>query len=331
MLNSLRFASFTSALVLGCFSISVGLAPAFAQDSSAASQTAASDAKKDGGRLIAKVNGKTITEADLLLAEQEIGRDLGQLPPPTKRLALTEFLIESQLLADEAEKEKLGTGKDFEERLAYWRRRALRETYFEKKLRASISDAAAETFYKDQVKKIQPEEEVQARHILVEKEEDAQDLHEQISRGADFAELAGKHSKDPGSAKDGGMLGYFSKGQMVPVFEKTAFALQKGEVSEPVQSKFGWHIVKVENRRTKPVPTFEEVKDRIVNMLVYQRQQALTESLRKKASVEYHDLIVLQAVKARDEREKLKQQLIQETIKRNAEEKAKKEKAGEKQ
>ncbi|MGH1419341.1 MAG: peptidylprolyl isomerase [Hyphomicrobiaceae bacterium] len=321
-----------AAVAIACLTVSAPFALAEDKATPAPQTTKAADKKQETDPskvIIATVNGKSITEADLAMAEKEIGRDLGQLPPATKRYALTEFLVENQLMADEAEKAKLENGKDFEGRLAYWRRRALRESFFEKKLKTSVSDSAAKTFYDDQIKKVKPEEEVQARHILVKTEEKAKELAKKIADGGDFAKIATENSFDPGSKDNGGMLGYFSRGQMVPEFEKTAFSLKKGEVSEPVKSKFGWHLIKLEDRRTKPLPTFEEVKEQIKNSLVYQRQQALTEDLRKKAKVDYYDLVVLTEIKARQEREKLKEQLIKQQIEKNAAEAAAKAKAGE--
>ena len=190
-------------------------------------------------RVIAKVNGKTITDTDMKLAEAEIGNDLGSLPEATKRRVLVEFLIENQLFADAAEGQKLGAGQSFDERMQYWRRRALRDAYFDKSVREAISDADAKKFYDSQVGALKPEEEVRARHILVESKDKAREIFEKIAHGSDFAQLAKEHSKDPGSKDQGGELGFFTRGQMVPQFEEAAFKLKKGEVEralrEPVR------------------------------------------------------------------------------------------------
>src|SRR5258705_2132051 len=107
------------------------------------------------------------------------------------------------------------------------------------------------------------EQEVPARHILVPTEDEAKAILAEVKKGTDFAELAKQKSKDPGAAAEGGDLGYFGKSQMVPEFAEAAFKMKKGEVSDPVKSQFGWHIIKVEDKRTKPVPAFENVKDQI--------------------------------------------------------------------
>ncbi len=240
-------------------------------------------------KTVATVNGIAITELDLKLADDEIGRDLGTLPEATKRRVLVEFLVENTLFAKAAEAEKLGEGPSFERRMRYWRNRALRDVYFDAKINSAISEAAAKTFYDDQIKALKPKEEVQARHILVESEELAKELKKKVEDGADFAALAKEHSKDPGTKDDGGMLGYFTAGQMVPQFEQAAFGLQKGQVSPPVKSQFGWHIIKLEDRRLKPPPTFDEVKERILSSMIHQRAQAAAAELRSAAKVEYID------------------------------------------
>jgi len=271
--------------------------------------------------VVAKVNGQPITEVDMQLAETEIGRDLGQLPPATRRRVLVEYLIENYLFAKAAEDAKLDSGPIFDTRMAYMRRRALRETYFEQKIRKSISEKAAEVFYKDRVKGMKPAEEVKARHILVPTEEIARDLKEQIIRGADFSELAKKHSIDPGTKDKGGMLGYFSRGQMVPAFENAAFGLDKGEVSDPVQSRFGWHLIKVEDKRQKPIPKFEEVKEQIMNSLVHQKTQAEADKLRLSAKIDYIDPGIKAEVEASKKKSNAQQQVLQQRIKEMIEKK----------
>jgi peptidyl-prolyl cis-trans isomerase C len=240
-------------------------------------------------RVVAKVNGKTITDTDMKLAEAEIGNDLGSLPEATKRRVLLEFLIENQLFADAAEGEQLGSGAAFDERLQYWRRRALRDAYFDKSVREAINDADAKKFYAGQIGTVKPEEEVRARHILVESKDKARDLYEKIAHGSDFAQLAKEHSKDPGSKDQGGELGFFARGQMVPQFEEAAFKLKQGEVSQPFESQFGWHIVKVDERRQRAAPSFDVVKDRVVAHMIHRKAQEIAAGLRGKAQIEYID------------------------------------------
>jgi peptidyl-prolyl cis-trans isomerase C len=246
--------------------------------------------------VVARVNGKTITEADMKLAEAEIGSDVGTLPEPTKRRVLVEFLIENQLFADAAEGQNLASGAAFNERLQYWRRRALRDAYFDTTVRNTINEAEARKLYEGMVGAAKPEEEVSARHILVESKDKARDLYEKLAHGSDFAQLAKEHSKDPGSKDQGGQLGFFTRGQMVPQFEEAAFKLGKGEVGEPFQSQFGWHIVRVDDRRQRLVPRFEAIKERMVADMIHKKAQQIAGDLRGKAQIEYIDPEIKSAI-----------------------------------
>ncbi|MFM7083691.1 MAG: peptidylprolyl isomerase [Hyphomicrobium sp.] len=238
---------------------------------------------------IATVNGHAITEADLSIAQAEIGNEIANLPKNSQRRVLVEFMIENQLFADAANSANLGSGPDFERRLSFWHNRALRDVYYDKVLKPSIGEEAARQIYEDKVKALPPEEQVQARHILVSSEVEAKKIIDKINAGEEFAKLAKENSGDAGSKDQGGLLGYFGKGQMVPEFEASAFSLKKGEVSKPVQSQFGWHVIKVEDRRQKPPPSFDDVKDRLIGSMVQSRAQDTVTKFRSSAKIEYLD------------------------------------------
>ena len=260
----------------------LALAPALSQD-----------------KVVAKVNGRSITEADMRLAESEIGNDLGSIPQDQRRRVLVEYLIENHLFAEAAEGDKLGSGPAFDERMKYWQRRALRDAFFERTIKGSIGEAEAKKLYEAQVANAKPQEEVRARHILVDSEAKAKEVFEKIAHGEDFAKMAKQFSGDPGSKEEGGDLGYFSRGQMVPQFEEIAFQLKKGDVSPPVQSQFGWHIIKVEDKRQRGVPPFEQIKDRIIASMIHRKAQEVGQTLREKAKLEFVD----PALKAEVEKE----------------------------
>lgn len=265
----------TWALVAALLAVNVALVPSLSR--------AADDT------VVAKVNGRAITEADIQLAEAEIGNDLGTLSPDKRRRVLVEYLIETALFAEAGEKANLGSGTRFDDRKRYWGRRAMRDTYFDHSVKGSVSEADAKKFYDTQVASTAAQEEVHARHILVESEDKAKEIYERIAHGADFKDMAKQYSKDPGSKDDGGDLGYFTRGRMVPQFEEAAFKLDKGEVSLPVQSQFGWHLIKVEDKRQRGAPAFEKIKDRIVAALVHRKAQEIGQSLREAAKVEFVD------------------------------------------
>lgn len=268
-----------------------------------------------GDKVVATVDGKPITEADLKLADAEVGAELGQVPPEVKRRALAEYLIDNQLFANAAEAAKLGETPDFQKYLAYLRQRALREQYFEKSLKGGINEDEAKKIYNARIAQMKPETEFAARHILVDSEEKAKALRAKIVGGEDFAKLAGENSTDPVSKKDGGFLGYFGMGQMVPEFEAAVVKLQKGELSEPVKTAYGWHIIKLEDRRAKQPPSFDQVKETIMNSLAVRKAQEASAEMRGKAKIEYVDADIKKQV----EEQKKKQAEALEAAKKAAE------------
>jgi peptidyl-prolyl cis-trans isomerase C len=246
---------------------------------------------------VAKVNGHGITEAELTFAEAEIGQELAGVPAESRRRVLTEYLIEAHLMADSAEKAKLGEGASFENRMKYYRLRALRDAYFEKQVRDSVPEAEAKALYEERVKSMPAQEEVRARHILVKTEDEAKKVAQELAGGADFAETAKKYSQDRGG-QGGGDLGYFSRGQMVKAFDEAAFSLEPGKLSSPVQSEFGWHIIKVEDKRNRQPPAFEEVKDQITASLIQNKLQTTVLDLRKNGKIEILDADIKKAIDA---------------------------------
>jgi len=157
-------------------------------------------------------------------------------------------------------------------------------------VKAKVSDDVLKKKYDAFIKENPPQEEVRARHILLKTEKEANDALAELKKGADFAAVAKSKSTD-GSARDGGDLGYFSRGDMVAEFSDAAFAMKPGEVSKaPVKSQFGWHLIKVEDRRLSTAPSFEETKDQLRTEVSQEMAGELVEELRGKAKVERFDL-----------------------------------------
>jgi peptidyl-prolyl cis-trans isomerase C len=250
-----------------------------------ASFLAAQDAAKGTDPVIARIDGTEIRESDLALAEEDIGSGMQPSPPEIRREALLTYLIDVAIIAKEAEAQKLAQAPGFERRVAFARQKVLMESLLDKESKGAANDAAMKKIYDESVAQNKPVEEVRARHILVESEDKAKEVLAKIKAGSDFAALAKTESKDPGSA-DGGDLGYFAKEQMVPEFSEAAFKLEKGGLSEPVKSQFGWHIIKLEDKRNKPVPEFEQVKPQIENYVVRRAQTELVGKLRAAAKIE---------------------------------------------
>jgi peptidyl-prolyl cis-trans isomerase C len=238
--------------------------------------------------VLAKVNGAEIRQSDVALAEEELGPSLAQMDPATRKDNVLSFLIDMKIVAKAAEDKKIENSDDFKKRMAFTRSRLLMDSLLASEGKAATTDEAMKKVYEDASKQITGEQEVHARHILVETEDEAKAIEEELKKGADFAELAKKKSKDPG-ASDGGDLGFFTKDQMVPEFSAVAFALEPGKISDPVKSQFGWHVIKVEEKRNRKPPDFDQVKGQIETYVTRKAQADYVSKLREAAKVERMD------------------------------------------
>jgi len=239
-------------------------------------------------KVLAKVNGTEIRQSDVALAEEELGPSLAQMDPSTKDENVLSFLIDMKIVAKAAEEKKIEDTDDFKRRLAFTRNRLLMDSLLASEGKAGTTDEAMKKVYEEASKQIAGEQEVHARHILVETEDEAKAVKAELDKGADFAELAKKKSKDPG-ASDGGDLGFFTKDQMVPEFSKVAFSLEPGKISDPVKSQFGWHIIKVEEKRNRKPPEFDQVRSQIETYVTRKAQADFVTKLREAAKIERMD------------------------------------------
>lgn len=237
-------------------------------------------------KVVARIDGVAITEDDLKAAQDDIGGSMPQLDAAQKRKYLIDYTLDLKLLARAAEKQKMGEGPAFARKLAYLKDRALMESIMSKEADAATTGDKLQKFYDEAIKGLPSEEEAHARHILVPEEADAKKVVDRLKAGEDFAKVAGEVSKDPGSGKDGGDLGWFTKDRMVKEFAEAAFALKPGELSAPVKSQFGWHVIKLEGRRTKPAPALADVKDELSSYMQKKAQQELIMKLRAEAKIE---------------------------------------------
>jgi peptidyl-prolyl cis-trans isomerase C len=249
---------------------------------------AAAPAPAAGG-VVARADGITITEADLAMAAEDPALSLPGMSDAQKRDLLISYMVDLKLGAKAAEAAKVGENPDFARKLAYFREKLLLDEYLEREVKKAVTPEAARKLYDDTTKTMKPEPEVRARHILVENEDEAKKAYQRVKGGEDFAKVAAELSKDPGSKTDGGDLGFFSKDRMVAPFAEAAFKLEPGQISEPVKSQFGWHVIKVEEKRTKPVPSFDEMKEQVETYLTRKAQQDLVLNLRQNAKIERLD------------------------------------------
>lgn len=242
-----------------------------------------------GDPVVAKVNGQEIKRSDVAMAIQNLPAQYQSMPFDALFQPVLNRLIEGHLLAGAAEKAKVGDDPEVKRRVTFARDRILQDVYLNREVEKGLTDAKLRAFYDKQVKEQPPAEEVRARHILVKTEDEAKAALAEITQGADFGDVAKKRSTD-GSAAQGGDLGYFTADQMVPEFSKAAFELKKGEVTRaPVKSQFGFHLIKVEDKRTQKVPSFEESKDELRQALAQEVAQGVVDGLRKDAKIETFD------------------------------------------
>ncbi|RTL86535.1 MAG: peptidylprolyl isomerase [Hyphomicrobiales bacterium] len=239
-------------------------------------------------KVLAKVNGVEITDDDLKIAMEDLGPGIPhQLQGKARDSYVLDFLIDEQLVVQKAQADKLAETPDFAKKMAYLRDKALMETLLGNVAKEAATDAAIKATYDEAAKNQKPETEYHAHHILVPTEEEAKKALARLKSGEDFAKVAGEMSKDPGSK--GGDLGWFTKDRMVPEFGEAAAKLKPGELSEPVKSQFGWHIIKLDETRPKTFPPLDQIKEQVARYVVQKAQSDLVVKLRDGAKIERAD------------------------------------------
>ncbi len=233
---------------------------------------------------VAKVNGQAIPQSHLeaILAKQ---REQGQPDLPQLRDAIKEELIRRAVIEQEAKKQGLDKREDVKAEMALAQQSVLLRHYVNEYLRKHpVSEEATKAAY-EKIKQSFSGNEYRVRHILVDSEENAKKILEELKAGKSWDELA-KHSKDPGSKDKGGDLGWAVPEMFVPEFGEAMAKLKKGETSAPVKSQFGWHIIRVDDVRAQTPPSLEEVRPQLTQQLQQQKLEAHIEELVKKAKVQ---------------------------------------------
>ena len=254
---------------------------------------------QDKDPLVAKVNGVEVHQSDLTVAEDEAGQ-IPPMSPEAKQDYLVQFVADMILVSKAAEDKKFGDVADFKRKLEFARKKLLMEGLLQSVGKTAVTDEAMRQVYDEAVKQIAEEKEVHARHILFrapagddktgkEAEDKIKAVIVRLKKGEDFAKVAAEVTEDPSGKANGGDLGYFTKEQMVPEFSDVAFKLESGQISEPVKTQFGWHVIKVEDKRTKQAPKFEDVKPQIENFVMRKAQAELVTKLRADAKIERMD------------------------------------------
>ena len=251
--------------------------------------------------VIAKVNGVDIHQSDLALAEEDIGQNMPVKDEAGRRDYLINYLADMILLSKAAEAKKVQDTPDFKRREAFSHNKALMEVMLQGEAKQATTDANLHKVYDEATKQMGGEQEVHARHILFRvmnptdaaaskaAEAKVKAVIDRLKKGEDFTKIANELTEDPSGKANGGDLGYFSKEQMVPEFSEVAFKLDKGQVSDPVKTQFGWHVLKVEDKRQREAPTFDAVRDQVEQFAVRKAQVDLVTKLRADAKIERLD------------------------------------------
>lgn len=240
--------------------------------------------------VLATVNGQPITEADVLTTIEELGQAFENVPTEKHKATALQQIIQLRLLVAKGRAEGIDQTAEFKRKHQSVMDRLLAQDTFESQVGGKITDQDVKLRYESEVAALPAESEVKARHILVGAEDEAKKLIVELDGGAKFEDLAAKHTTDPSGKASGGDLGYFGTGMMVPEFEKAAFALEIGQYTKvPVQSQFGFHIIKIEDKRAKAVPTLEQLEGQVRSTIAQERAATFLQELRTAAKVEILD------------------------------------------
>ena len=244
----------------------------------------------DASTPLATIGDTSITLGDMIRARQSLNPQLQSFPDPVIFTGMLEEMVRREVFAAAAELDGVADDPEVALELQTARRQILANAYLARAIEPNLNEDAVRARYDEMVAELPQEEELRARHILVETEDAAKEVKASVDGGADFAEVAKEKSTGP-SGPSGGDLGFFRKGQMVPEFSEAAFALQPGEVSEPVQTSFGWHVIKVEERRAVAPPPFEEMAQQITREIAQELASAEVEALSEKVGLSRPDML----------------------------------------
>lgn len=214
--------------------------------------------------VVATVNGTEITLGEMIITRSQLPQQYQQLPPETLFQGILDQLIQQQVLADTLE----GTPARVELALQNQRRSLLAGEAINAMMQEEVSDEALQKAYDEAFADAEPVQEYNASHILVETEEEAQAVLERLEAGEDFAEVAKEVSTDPGSGAQGGSLGWFAEGMMVEPFQAAVAELEKGGMTEtPVETQFGFHVIRLDDTRTQEPPSLDEVREDLASQI----------------------------------------------------------------
>lgn len=292
---ALRLASLAASTLI--LAAGLGLGSVRAQDA------AAPAAEITPLTVVATVGGEPITEADISFAAEDLAQELQQMPAEQRKAFLVTVLIDMKVMARAAREQKMDETDLFKQRLQYLEDRALRRAYFGEKIATGVTPEALQAAYDTFKASFQGQEEVHARHILVATEDEAKAIKAELDGGKDFAQLAQEKSTDPSAKQNGGDLGFFAKGMMVKPFEDAAFTMEVGAISNPVQSDFGWHVIKLEEKRTSQPPSMEQIAPQLQQQVMFKNFEDQVAALKAGVAIEIPDEALAEGVKQQTEQQ----------------------------
>ena len=237
--------------------------------------------------VVATVNGQPIRLSELEVAQQSLPQQYRNMPLQAVFPALLDRIIDSKLVVQEGKKNKVNEDPAFKKRMAFVEDQVLQDFWIQREIARLVTAEKLQKRYEERLKAMPTEEEVHARHILVSTEDEAKALIAELKKGAAFDKLAKEKSTDKASGAEGGDLGWFKKADMVKEFADAAFNLKKGELTEtPVKTQFGYHVIKVEDRRKAPPPAFEEMADQLKEEMAREVITAQLDQMRSGAKIE---------------------------------------------
>jgi peptidyl-prolyl cis-trans isomerase C len=256
-------------------------APTMAQTPAAAAQDP----------VVARVNGTELRRSEVLAAREMLPAQVQQMPFEQIYPQLLDTLVTNMLAAQAGRKQKLADDPEVKKRLQWAQDQIIEEVYLSRYIRGAMTDDRIKARYDQFLKDQKPQDQVNAKHILVKTEDEAKAVIADLKKGADFAAIAKDKSNDPGTKATGGDLGWFTKDEMVPEFAEAAFKLQKGQYTEtPVKTQFGYHVILLVDRRTAPPPSLEEARPQVVALLQRELIDQKVKELRTGAKIETFNL-----------------------------------------
>jgi len=261
----------------------------------AAAQTPAAGTAPAGAAqqdpVVARVNGAELHRSEVLAARQMLPAQVQQIPFEQIYPQLLDNLVTNLLAAQAGRKQKLADDPEVKKRVQWAQDQIIEDVYLSRFIHAAMTDDRIKARYDQFLKEQKPQDQVNAKHILVKTEDEAKAVIADLKNGGDFAGIAKEKSSDPGTKTTGGDLGWFTKDEMVPEFAEAAFKLQKGQYTEtPVKTQFGYHVILLVDRRTAPPPTMEEARPQVVALLQRELLDQKVKELRAGAKVETFNL-----------------------------------------